>query len=61
MTTKKKTAAKKGAAKKSEVNYKEEEVDNVFKIVNDCNFEFKKEDLKLAKKEFFLIISFFFK
>ena len=30
------------ASFESEVNYKEEEIDNVFKIVNECNFEFKK-------------------
>ena len=39
------------ASFESEVNYKEEEIDNVFKIVNECNFEFKKEELKLAKYE----------
>ena len=37
------------ASFESEVNYSEAEIDNAFKIVNECNFEFEKEELKLAK------------
>ena len=39
------------ASFESECSFSDNEIDNVFKIADECNFEFKKEELKLAKYE----------
>ena len=39
------------ASFESECSFSANEIDNVFKIADECNFEFKKEELKLAKYE----------